>query len=181
MTMQFIQNINMNSGAAASFNFTNIPSTFTHLQLRCFVRATSSQSTPYDLTLTANGINPTEFAYHMLRGDGSTAQSANYTSDVVFRVPLTVPNAFHTSNVFGAAIIDIFDYANTAKNKTMRAIFGYDNNSGSTPAAGWTGLVSSAWFNTTTINRLELATFGNFSQFSRVDLYGITTSEVTGA
>jgi len=176
-----LASINMNSGAAASFNFTNIPSTFTHLQLRCFVRATSSQSTPYDLTLTVNGTNPTEFAYHQLRGDGSSVSSANLTSDNVFRIPLAVPDAFHTANVFGNVVIDILDYANTNKSKTMRAIFGWDNNGGSSPSAGWTGLTSSGWFNTNAINRLEIATFGNFSQYSRVDLYGISTSTATGA
>jgi hypothetical protein len=179
--MFVIASIDMNSGAAASFNFANIPSTFTHLQLRCFVRATSSQSTPYDLTLTVNGANPTQFAYHQVRGDGASATSANLTSDNVLRVPLAVPDAFHTANVFGSVVIDILDYANTNKNKTLRATFGWDNNSGSSPSAGWAGLTSSAWFNTNAINRLELATFGNFSQYSRVDLYGISTSNVTGA
>ena len=181
MSMFPIASINANAGAVGSFDFTNIPDTFTHLQLRCFTRATSTNSAPFDLTLTVNGANPTLFAYHSLRGDGGSATSAAGTSDTVFRVQTAVPSASFTASVFGATIIDILDYTNTSKNKTLKALTGYDSNQTSAPTVGYVGLESSVYLSTSAINRLTLGTFGNFAQYSRVDLYGLTTSSVTGA
>jgi hypothetical protein len=181
MSMYPLASVNANSGAVGSFSFSSIPSTFTHLQLRCFTRATSTNSSAFDLVITVNGANPTAFAYHSLRGDGSSASSSGATSDNVFRFQTVVPSASFTSSVYGCTIIDILDYANTNKNKTARAITGYDSNTTSAPTVGYVGFESSAWFNTTAINSLVLGTFGNFAQYSRVDLYGISTSPATGA
>lgn len=162
-----------NSSTAAAY-FTNIPQHYKHLQLRCFVRVVSSQSTPYDLTVTVNGSNTSgDYTYHMMRGDGASTSLAGVSTDNVLRFPVSVPNGSMTSNVFGALIIDILDYNDTSKNKTARAIFGYDNGSGSSPTAGWTGLSSSAWYSTAPIANLIVASFGNFAQYSHVALYGI--------
>lgn len=180
MSMYPISSINANSGTITSFDFTSIPSNFNHLQLRCFIRASLSQSSPYDLVITVNGANPTTFAYSALRGDGFSASATSAISDNVFRITTAVPTGSHIANMFGLVIIDILDYANTNKNKTVKALFGWDNGGGSSPSAGWTGLAHSTWFDTSVINRLNVGTFGNFAQFSRVDLYGISTSGMTG-
>ncbi|CAB4148197.1 hypothetical protein UFOVP696_21 [uncultured Caudovirales phage] len=169
------------AGSTSTFTFASIPSTFSHLQLRLTGRSVSNQSTPYDAVITVNGANPTTFIAHRLSADGGSVTSASVTSDNVFRSPLCIPNAFHTANVFGSVIFDFLDYANTSKNKTVRIISGYDNNGGSSPAAGWVNLVSSAWFDTSAVSNIQLFTFGNWAAGSRADLYGITSSSVTGA
>lgn len=168
------------AGSTSTFTFANIPTTFSHLQLRLTGRSVSSQSTPYDAVITVNGANPTTFVTHRLSGDGASVTASSVTSDNVFRAPLCIPNAFHTANVFGSVIFEILDYANTSKNKTMRVLSGYDNNGGSSPAAGWVNLSSGAWFDTTSINNMQLFTFGNWAAGSRADLYGITNSSATG-
>ena len=82
-----------------------------------------------------------------------------------------------SANVFGTQIIDILDYANTNKNKTIRSISGIDNN-----GSGDVSLTSNLWMNTAAITSFEIGGFGvNLAAGSRIDLYGITSSSVTGA
>lgn len=180
MSMFPLASLDANSGAVASFNFTNIPQTFNHLRIHAFVRSASSQTTPYDLVCTINGSNATNYAYTILRGDGATVSQTSGTTDTNWRFPLVVPTGSMTANVFGGTIIDILDYTNTGKSKTAKCWQGYDNGTGSAPTAGWAAMSASVWTPTTAINRLEFATFGNFSQYSRIDIYGVSTSYATG-
>ena len=162
------------NSSVASANFTDIPQHYKHLQLRCFVRMDQSQSTPYDLTVTVNNSNTSgDYSYHMMRGDGASTSLAGLASDNVLRYPVSVPNGSMTSGVFGFVIIDIMNYTDNTKNKTTRALFGYDNGTGSAPTAGWVGLSSSAWYQFSPISNLIVASFGNFAQYSHVALYGI--------
>jgi hypothetical protein len=169
------------SGSTGTFTFSDLPSNYTHLQLRLLGRSVESQTTPYDVVITLNGANPTTFAYHRLSGNGQSASSANLPSDNVIRAPLCITNAAHTSNAFGAVIFDFLDYANTNKGKTVQILSGYSNNTSSDPAAGWVNHTSSAWFDNAAINQLQVFTFGNWANGSRADLYGISTSQTTGA
>lgn len=182
MTIHHIASVVVTGSSTPSMDFTSIPQTFTHLQARVFVRMQASQGVPFDLTILVNGAAPTQFAFHRLSGNGASASSASFTNDTVFRVPLIVPNSFHTSNVFGAAVIDILDYNNTSKGKTLRSIGGLDVGGGTEPNAGWANISSSMWSGTSTITSLSFASFGNFAIGSRVDLYGITSNPIaTGA
>ena len=73
--------------------------------------------------------------------------------------------------------MDILDYTNTNKNKTIRAIAGFDAN-----GSGTAGLWSSVYLDTSAITSIAVGTANsNFAAGSRLDLYGITTSQVTGA
>jgi hypothetical protein len=176
-----LASLDANSGAVASFNFTNIPQTFNHLRIHAYVRATSSQTTPYDLVCTVNGSNAANYAYTVVRGDGANTSQTNATSDTTLRFSQVVTTGTMTANVFGGAIIDILDYTNTNKSKTAKCWAGFDNNGGSSPTAGWATMSGSIWTPTTAITRLEFATFGNFAQYSRIDIYGVSTSFATGA
>lgn len=168
-----IATVPFTNSTTSSASFLNIPQNYKHLQLRCFVRMTSSQSTPYDLTVTVNGSNATNYSYHTLRGDGANPGSTGLANDNVFRFPVSVPNSFMTSNVFGVLIIDMPDYRDQSKFKTVRALWGYDNTSGASPTAGWTGNTGSSLQSTEAISSLIVASFGNFAQNSHIALYGI--------
>lgn len=182
MTMYHIGSVTVTGSSTPSMDFTNIPQTFTHLQARVSVRMQASQGVPYDLTILVNGATPTQFAFHRLSGNGASASGASFINDTVFRVPLVVPNSFHTSNVFGTSIINILDYSNTSKGKTVKAFGGHDVSGGTEPNAGWINLTSSMWSGTSGITSLSFASFGNFAIGSRVDLYGINTNPIaTGA
>jgi trimeric autotransporter adhesin len=76
------------------------------------------------------------------------------------------------TNVFGAAIVDILDYANTNKNKTTRAISTIDTNS----AASRIWLSSSLWRNTSAISSITIDSYygaTSISQYSSFELYGV--------
>jgi len=83
-----------------------------------------------------------------------------------------VPASQATANNFGSGVIDIFDYANTNKNKTGKGILGYDSNgSGNIYINGF------AWYKTEAINTITLThqatTGGALAANSQFALYGV--------
>lgn len=173
MTMQFIASATPTSGGV---NFQNIPQTFTHLQIRAFWRSTfAAVADGFIVRLNANTTNHT---FHWLQGDGSSATSGNTLNGNAFRFT-HAPGANATSGVFGIAIIDLLDYTNTNKLKTMRGLAGFDNN-----GSGQVALESGLYYvNTNAIDQITLFpnNSNDFVTGTRIDLYGITTSAVTGA
>ena len=57
------------------------------------------------------------------------------------------------SNIFGFSIIDIADYTNTNKYKTMRSLLGYDTNS----AYGQVNFASALWMSTAAISSISIS------------------------
>lgn len=163
--------------SAGTITFSNIPTTFTHLQVRFsgYVNYTSATSQPMALgiyDINSSLLSP-EY-YHSLTGDGASATSYGGATSYV---PLIGYGTSGTNLNYTVGIIDILDYANTNKNKTIRSIWGYDLN-----GSGKVGMNSMGIFSTTAIGVITL-NFGGFSMGtgSRADLYGISTSGVTGA
>jgi hypothetical protein len=155
-------------GSGGAVFFSNIPQTFTHLQFRCFTRSGNSATT--------NGIYQPGNAFHQILGNGASISAYSVASTVNY-IGNTVANT-STANVFSSTIIDILDYTNTNKNKTLRVLAGYDANG--------SGLVEldSALLNSTAAVTGWFFDVGGpnyFAQYSRFDLYGISTSNVTGA
>ena len=169
------------SGATADFQFTSIPQTFTHLQLRIMHRSTSSNAAGFNF-LFLNGIynSPfTQYSFHQLLGDGASATSAGVANNsrIEYWSPST-PVSTDTAGIFAVSIIDILDYSNTNKNKTVRILTGYDKN-----GSGRVGMISGMLYTTqAAITQIDFEDgFGNFAAGSRADLYGISTSTATGA
>lgn len=165
----------LNPGNATNVTFSNIPQTFSHLQLRVFGR-TAFAASDWELWIQLNGDGGANYTYHLVFGDGASPASAGFTAQNFARIgSLTGANA--TANVFGVSVCDILDYTNTNKNKTVRALGGRDVN-----GTGNVGLWSSVWLNTAAITSITLGTANsNFASGSRADLYGITVSSQTGA
>ena len=170
MSMVWIAGAN---GGSAQISFSSIPSTFTHLQLRAFVRDSTSAATN-TVKLNFNGDLSAIYDTHNLQGDGSSPLSNNILNQDTCWFGVA-PAATSTANVFGAFVIDILDYTNTNKFKVVRTIGGYDAN-----GSGIVSLRSNSWRNTNAITSLTFYTGGTTSS-SRFDLYGITSSQVTGA
>ena len=161
----------------ASYSLSSIPSTFNHLQLRFFAR-TARANQEDNIQLRFNSDSAGNYAAHVLYGDGATAGSFSDGTSITFNTRSVVAAASSTSGVFGSGVIDILDYANTSKNKTVRSLNGYDNN-----GAGQVRLSSGLWMNTAAITTITIlsANSANLIEGSRFDLYGITSSQVTGA
>jgi hypothetical protein len=155
-----IATVTVGSGGAADVTFSSIPSTYTHLQ----IRASSAQASANWATLNFNSDTGANYAGHFLIGNGSTASTYSFTSNVA---PLNFYSG--TGSVFGAAILDILDYANTNKYKTVRSLNGYDAN-----GSGQLQLASNLWMNTGAVTSIKLTPNSpNFSQYSSFALYGI--------
>jgi hypothetical protein len=86
-----------------------------------------------------------------------------------------MPAATAASNVFGAVIIDILDYKDTNKYKTVRGNSGFDTNNASTGAV--VRLNSGLWLNTSAITSIKgIMNSGNIAQHSQFALYGIRSA-----
>jgi len=175
MSMYPIATTTVGSGGSTGVTFSSIPQNFTHLQIRYSVRGTNSGTNDFTY-VQLNGDGGNNYARHHMQGDGSSAISFGQTGSGIGAIwAAQVPFASTTSNVFGSGIIDILDYTNTNKNKTVRSIGGFDAN-----GSGYANLSSGVWMNTSAITSI-LVSYPNYAQYTTVSLYGITTSSVTGA
>jgi hypothetical protein len=155
------------AGGASQITFTSIPSTYKHLQLRAIAR-TGVVATEDDIFIELNGDFGSNYSFHQLLGDGSSAISNGSASNTAAYVMRTA-GASATSGVFAINVLDILDYSNTNKNKTFRGLTGLDNN-----GSGSVRMRSSAWLNTSAITSIVLKPANStLSQYSSFALYGI--------
>ena len=152
--------------AAASIEFNSIPQTYTHLQIRAIGRSTSTSPDTY---LQINGVTAGgNYSYHYVYGDGASVASGSDTSQG-FLIGLRTATSNNSANIFGVGVIDILDYTNTNKFKTVRTLSGFDGN-----GSGLTWLVSGNYRSTNAITSLKFtASSVSFAQYSSFDLYGI--------
>jgi len=162
-----IQTAAVGSGGQSSITFNSIPSTYKHLQVRLLAR-NGNTGTEYNGSLQFNSDTGSNYSYHLLVGSGSGTPSAGSGANQPSILCYQAPGAGSTANIFGVAVIDILDYANTNKFKTVRSLNGYDRN-GSGSVFLWSG----NWRNTSAINSMTLTLDNGFVQNSHVALYGI--------
>jgi hypothetical protein len=158
------------SGGAASVTFSSIPQIYKHLQIRIMSRA--SNSAYYSqLAFTINGAS--SYYRHLILADGVNPPEAyGYTGQSYLSGGyLAGGNAI--SNNFGASVIDILDYTNTNKYKTVRALGGANNNSTASPDT-YVSFTSGTYPSTTAVSTITLnPESGSFAQHSSIALYGI--------
>jgi hypothetical protein len=157
------------SAAQSSVEFNNIPGTYSHLQLRILGRDGRSSVSVNTTYLYINGDTGSNYSYHALYTDGTTSVATGLASNT-FAVNHQNTSASAAANTFGTSIIDILDYSNTNKNKTIRSFSGYDDNS-----TGRVTLWSSLWMSTSAITSVVFvpAVSASFQQYSSFSLYGI--------
>jgi hypothetical protein len=145
------------TSSTSTVTFSNIPGTYTHLQIRVL----SLPTTTTDGSLTLNGN--TAVHNHQLYGVGNAS-----TPGVAGIASQGYIDAGGVSTSYPASyIIDILDYANTNKAKTVRSLFGYDYN-----GSGRVGMTSMLYTSTLAVTQLSFTvrTYGANSSFA---LYGI--------
>lgn len=151
---------------ATTISFSGIPQTYNHLQLRCLFRNSAAQF-QVEPWMQFNG-SATGYAKHELSGVQSTVAGSNPQSAQT-RINLPGANAANdTANVFSFYVIDILDYKDTSKVKTVKSWTGA---SGATSQGIW--LHSGLWENTSAISSI-LFDFdnGDFLANSKISLYG---------
>jgi len=159
-----IQTVTVGAGGSSTISFTSIPATYTHLQIRAIARYSTGTETGVKMRI--NSDTGSNYAYHELYGTGTGAGAAAGTTQTAISDVMYI-NA--TSNVFGGAVIDILDYANTNKYKTIRSLNGADVN-----GSGYITFMSGLWQNTAAITNIELyVAANNMTQYSSFALYGV--------
>jgi len=156
------------SGGASSITFSAIPQTgYSHLEIRGIGKTTNA-SAAYIIMQINNDATTSDYYWHYLSGNGSSASAGNGNGFSGVVLNNTLP-ASGTTNVFGAVLTEILDYSSVNKNKTIRSLLGFDAN-----GSGTIEMDSSGWFQTASINSLTLTpSAGNFAQFSQFSLFGI--------
>jgi hypothetical protein len=154
------------TGSSGTITFSSIPSTYTHLQLRIIGRTAQSATSAYSYT-QFNLDSGNNYTIHYLEGNGSSATATAFTPTAGNYVMNTTA-ASANSNVYSVGVIDILDYANTSKNKTVRSLSGFDNN-----GSGTVNLFSGLWINTNAISTITIVGSGNWTADSKFALYGI--------
>ena len=151
-----------------SVTFSSIPQTFSHLQLRCSVRGNDA-GTIDTWFLRFNGLAPSGgYATNFLRGDSASITS--FTGGDNYMNLGNPGGQGNNSNVFGAFVIDILDYTNTNKYKTIKNFGGFETNT-----IGRSFLTSGLLTTTTNaITQIDLSGLaGGFVDRTKIALYGI--------
>lgn len=155
-------------GTASPITFSSIPQTYSHLQLRIFSQMVNASTYSGTIQMKINSGPTSSDRTHQLYGNGSSAAAYSGTTggDIAW-----IPYSGST-NVFGTAIVDILDYTNINKNRTIRTLTGWDGNAS---GHGEIVLASVLFTGTTAISSITLQSSGgeNFSAGTVFALYGI--------
>ena len=177
-SFESIQTATVDSGGTSYIEFTSIPASYTHLQLRLLMRTNRSTYTIDNWRMTFNNDTSTNYSDNvLLSGPGSPATpSLSAQPNIIgftFLSSTTVIN-----NTFSVAVIDILDYKNTNKYKSIRGLVGHDTNGIVADYGGHVLVTGGAWRNTDAITSIKFvpATGSLITQYSKASLYGIVGS-----
>jgi hypothetical protein len=146
--------------------FSSIPQTYKHLQIRTSTVATTDGY----IESRFNSDSGSNYAWHILTGEGSATGASAQTSQTKLRIT-AFNNQMDTTNPY-VSITDILDYTNTNKYTTIRTLSGKDSN-----GAGDINLISGVWLNSAALTSIELflspTSAKTYLTGSHIALYGI--------
>jgi hypothetical protein len=166
-----IATISVGSGGTQTVEFTSIPNTYSHLQIRGIWKVNNTNGGSPRILFNNDTTN--SYNTHATAGDGSTTSNSNTTNNG--EAYLGFGN--QSTSQFTSMVIDIFDYANTNKYKTARTLIGVDLN-----GSGNAQLVGISWMSFNAISSIKIFPQSNttptntFLQYSEFSLYGIKTA-----
>jgi hypothetical protein len=164
--------ITVPSGGVTSVTFTGIPAGYKHLQIRVFAKWNYTTAADFtNIIMRFNSDTTASYSRHSVGGNGSTVAAGAGANESEAYVQTFIPsNHSSETNVFGASIIDILDYSNVSKFKTLRALGGFDRN-----GSGLLRLASASWRNTNAISSISIYNDINLNwmQYSSFALYGV--------
>ena len=163
--MEPIASTLVGAGGVSAIIFNDIPQTYKHLQLR--VMAITPSTGYHNFEVIINGDFGYNYATHQIQGNGATASASSQatTNRYTFAGLMNPTNAYPF-----VSIMDILDYTNANKNKTMRSFAGANNNAADTGAR--VTFSSGLWINKSAITSIRCGG-GDFGQYTRISLYGI--------
>jgi hypothetical protein len=174
-SFESIATINVGAGGAATAVFSSIPSTYKHLQIRGIARTNRDAAALENISMVFNSdtfSSDSNYGFHGLDGDGGSASSFASAGAFARQIPALVTSVSAGANMFGTFVIDILDYANANKNKTVRSLTGSEINT----TGGSVRLMSGIYTQANVISTITMGfTIGGgaFNQYSSIALYGI--------
>jgi hypothetical protein len=165
------------TSSTSTVTFSSIPATYTHLQIRYLGRSNVVSDYAQNVAVNFNSDTGSNYARHFLTGysGGYTSVDAGAdTSQTKLSLSSGLSSANWSSQMFGGGIIDILDYANTNKYKTVRSLAGADGNSATLIST--MSLSSGVWMSSNAISSITLSVTNPsyaFQQYSSFALYGI--------
>lgn len=164
-----IATVTVGSGGASSIDFTSIPGTYQHLQIRLMSRANFSFAGGLQVIIRFNSDTGNNYRWHRLHGDGaSVVAAANASAGGFIGMQKSIADTTTGSSVFSGQIVDILDYASSSKTTTVRAFNGYDAN-----GIGTVSIQSGLWTSTNSVTSIALTSDGNWIQHTTAALYGV--------
>jgi hypothetical protein len=162
------------NGSTRDIIFSNIPQTYTDLRVSIYSRSNYG-STEDSIAFYFNSYNSPSVVHSQtqLYGNGSSAYSSRATGQNIWILGNT-PAATTTSGIFGAATLDILNYANTSTYKTGIARTADDLN-----GSGQTQLTVGLWRSTSAITQIDFFPLNASTVWvsgSIFTLYGITAA-----
>lgn len=157
--------------SASSINFTGIPNTYQHLQVRYIARMGGGN----DLDIRVQYNDDTSASYQSTRfyGEGGggvdlDGQTSNQNNAMLFG-----RTASSAANDFAPNVATILDYARTDKLKTSINYFGRTNST--TANDGFWMMTNAVWYKTDAITKITLTlhTGQPFAANTSVALYGM--------
>ena len=156
---------------AASVEFSGIPATYEHLQLRFSARSTDGSGTYTSVNLqfgTGGGAvdTGTNYARHYMYGNNTTETGGGNTG--INQIWMgAIDNADANAAQYAAQLVDILDYASAVKNTTVQGVNG-------TLGSPEVRFNSGLWDATGAVDRIKLAPYaGSFGRGSEFTLYGM--------
>jgi hypothetical protein len=154
----------------STISFNSIPSTYKHLQLRMLTRSNQTGvGSEWILAQFNSDSTSGNYSFHYMGGDGANPATGYSLSPTGARIGLHW-SASNPSNVFHGNIVDILDYTNSNKTKTVTSLVGSDTNSGTYNEVFF---LSNNWHSTSTISSITLTSNWTFGAYSKFALYGI--------
>lgn len=156
------------SSGQNQIEFANISSAYQHLQIRGVVNSNSGAVD--NIYMRFNSDSASNYSWHALSGNGTSASSAAGATDA----SMLICRVRGTGTNVSGFVLDILDYANTNKFKTIRSLSGFDEN-GSGELWFWSGVWRKSPIEA--VSNIKISpSFGgatNMIANTRIALYGI--------
>lgn len=160
------------AGGTTVIEFKDIPQGYKHLQIRGIGKTTRSGANNYvsDISMIFNSDSSNNYSRHGMYVFGPTYAYSVTDANIVGIQSISADGDGAIPNVFGAFIIDILDYNNINKFKTVKGIGG----TLTTPSySDILGFNSANWRSYNPIENIKITAAFTFKQHSRFSLYGI--------
>jgi hypothetical protein len=160
---------------AASFDFTSIPATFSHLQLIIVGRSDDAGEAFRALTALFNNDsgNNYDYRYRITTIGASTMQVLGSQGVAYAYLGVPIPTSLATAGMAGSCEILIPNYSGTIFRKNFHSRSFRETAQSDPDSDMLSGEFDGHWRDTSAINRITLTTTGNFIAGSIASLYGI--------